>query len=279
MKKQIRFLLLTAFIFLMSGFTVMADEITGDTDWLVEFNADKEMVSNFSTASFADVIEGMQPGDSVTFQVTIENTYKTPTDWYMTNEVLKSLEDAGKTAVGGGYSYMLTYTDAKGSVTTLYVSDKVGGENYIVNLEGLHEATASLEEFFYLDTLETNDKGMVSLYVKLDGETQGNDYQDTFAQLQLNFAVELPTIIEDHDKTNREENRYIEKRMLITGEDQYIIDDDKVILSGDIVTVKTGDETHIALLLLLAGILGIILLLIGCAGIRLRKQIKGGGLS
>ena len=32
----------------------------------------------------------------------------------------------------------------------------------------------------------------ITLYIALDGETQGNIYQDTLAEVQMNFAVELP---------------------------------------------------------------------------------------
>ena len=42
-----------------------------------------------------------------------------------------------------------------------------------------------------LDTLAKGDKGRITLEVELDGETQGNDYQNTLADLQMNFAVEL----------------------------------------------------------------------------------------
>ena len=47
--------------------------------------------------------------------------------------------------------------------------------------------------------------GSISLVVSLDGETQGNDYQDTLADLQMNFAVELnvtPTEEEQSRRTN-----------------------------------------------------------------------------
>ena len=55
---------------------------------------------------------------------------------------------------------------------------------------GLHEATGALQNYFYLDSLKTGQSGTITLYVALDGETQGNSYQDTLADLQMNFAVE-----------------------------------------------------------------------------------------
>ena len=81
----------------------MADELTGDNNWLVEFNSDKQMVSNFASSNFDDVLDYMQPGDSALFTVEIKNSYGSETDWYMTNKVLKSLEDASNTAAGGAY--------------------------------------------------------------------------------------------------------------------------------------------------------------------------------
>ena len=44
--------------------------------------------------------------------------------------------------------------------------------------------------FFSLDTLEPGENGTVNLTVGLDGESQGNIYQDTLAKLMMNFAVE-----------------------------------------------------------------------------------------
>lgn len=277
-KKRLKLLLLTVFICMSAGITVMADELTGDNNWLVEFNSDKQMVSNFASSNFDDVLDYMQPGDSALFTVEIKNSYGSETDWYMTNKVLKSLEDASNTAAGGAYSYMLTYIGPKGNKITLYNSDEVGGESYLKDLEGLHEATSALTDFFYLDTLSKGEVGMVSLYVKLDGETQGNDYQDTLAQIQMNFAVEIVPKGGDYERVERREERYIEKRIIITEEDEYVINDEDVATTDSIpvLTVKTGDDTIIIPLIVIAGILGVLLLAVGIAGIRLRKQIKGG---
>ena len=100
---------------------------------------------------------------------------------------------------------MLSYKDHNGEETLLFSSDTVGGENISAGGEGLHEATGALEDYFYLDTLTTGQVGSISLVVSLDGETQGNDYQDTLADLQMNFAVELnvtPTEEEQSRRTN-----------------------------------------------------------------------------
>ena len=56
--------------------------------------------------------------------------------------------------------------------------------------DALQNVTSSLEDYFYLDDLAVGENAKVLLTVGLDGETQGNSYQNTFAELQMNFAVE-----------------------------------------------------------------------------------------
>ena len=107
----------------------------------------------------------------------------------MTNEVLQTLEDSQSVAEGGAYTYILTYVGADGE-EVLYSSEAVGGEGDSEAGEGLHQATDALEDYFYLDQLAEGESGYVQLVVKLDGETQGNAYQDTLAKLIMNFAVE-----------------------------------------------------------------------------------------
>jgi len=191
MKKMLCFMMM---LLLMAGsvMTVHAEDHTGDAGWSVEFNGEK-MVSNFSTGSLSDVILAMQPGDTATITLALKNSADYTTDWYMTNEVLSSLEDSQAVAGGGAYTYILTYTDKDGNVTTLYSSENVGGEKQYNDREGLHEATDSLEDYLYLDRLNPGDNGRIILVVALDGETQGNAYQDTLADLQMNFAVEKVT--------------------------------------------------------------------------------------
>ena len=115
----------------------------------------------------------------------------------MRNEVLYSLEDrsTNKETSGGAYTYRLVYTDKDGEVNTLFDSDTVGGESADDTIsrmgEGLKSATNALKDYFYLDTLAKGAGGVVTLEVALDGETQGNHYQDTLADLQMDFAVEL----------------------------------------------------------------------------------------
>lgn len=191
MKKKWMGLLLACAMVLGDGAAACAEDYKGDPGWAVEFTG-RGMESNFSTSDINDAIYNLQPGDSIDISVALRNTAGGRADWWMTNKVLQSLEDSQQVAGDGGYTYTLTYQPPQGELETLYSSDTVGGErtgDEDVG-EGLHEATESLSEYFYLDTLGAGQAGTIHLAVSLDGETQGNTYQDTLANLTLNFAVE-----------------------------------------------------------------------------------------
>ena len=188
MKRKILYFVIAAAMTAAMGTTTSAEEFQGKRSWTVEFDGEA-VESNFQSSELTEQIYQIQPGDSIELQVAIGNSGGSETDWYMTNEVLQSLEDSQSVAEGGAYGYELSYVGPDGTETVIYSSASVGGETD-EGEEGLHQATGSLEDYFYLDRLADGEKGQVLLRVQLDGETQGNDYQDTLARLQMNFAVE-----------------------------------------------------------------------------------------
>ena len=236
-------------LLLLMGLTVsivtpaFAKTYTGNADWGVTFTSENKMESNFKTSNIDDVVRGMQPGDNAIITLKLQNKHSSTTDWYMTNKVIDSLEDGSSTASGGAYTYRLVYTDTKGNENVLFDSDTVGGDTISKAGEGLNEATNALQDYFYLDTLKTNEGGTIELEVALDGETQGNDYQDTLADLQMNFAVEL---------TSAE------------------LDDTSA-------PVKTGDESNLGMYFAIAGVAGVILLIFAIVSMKRRKEQKGEG--
>ena len=194
--KKLRILLsLLMLIGLCFGLTAFAEDYTGGENWQVILRADGTMTCNFSSNDIDKIMNAIEPGDSVTFTVSIMNANSVKANWYMSNQVLYSLEDRSTSASGGAYEYTLSYIAPNGTVNVLYSSDTVGGEgsDRIRNGEGLHGATSALEDFFFLDTLESRDKAQIKLVIALDGESQGNNYQDTMADLQINFAAEYDT--------------------------------------------------------------------------------------
>ena len=188
-KRNSAALLCVGALLLGAGGRVQAEDYQGEDGWSVRFLGNG-LESNFKTSDINDAIYNLQPGDSIAITVALENGGGKSTDWWMTNKVLRSLEDTQEAASGGGYTYTLIYENPEGTEQILYTSDTVGGEKEDGEGAGLKEATDSLEEYFFLDALNTGERGYIYLTVALDGETQGNAYQDTLADLQMNFAVE-----------------------------------------------------------------------------------------
>jgi len=184
MKRLSMILLATAVVALLAvPATAFAESVAGKSGWTVTYTESGELSDNFSSVQFADEISGLQPGDDITFTVTLSHENAAGADWYMANDVIKSLED-GK-AKDSAYEYKLTYNGPSGS-KELYNSETVGGDNS----QGLKEATSALKDFMYLDNLTKGQTATVQLVVTLDGETEQNAYFNTLAQLKMKFAVE-----------------------------------------------------------------------------------------
>lgn len=240
-----------------TGSPVYAEDFISQGNWAVTFDGEG-MESNFNSQEMADEIYGILPGDSIELKVNVQNSSKEDTDWYMSSEVIKSLEE-GSTAQGGAYGYYLRYVDHSGEETVLFDSDAIGGD---AGEEALQEATGSLEDHFYLDRLGSEEGGEVYLTVALDGETQGNDYQNTLAQLQMNFATEIakPDTVQGEDKVI---NRTVKE-------------EDKTIYRTQ--RVKTGDESRILLYSAIALASGLVLLGLGLLALKKKNSRKEGEL-
>lgn len=262
----------------MTALPAYADSQSGESGWHVAFDGE-QMESTFHSQEIADAVYAMQPGDNVTFSLTTENTSEETTDWYMTNEVLQSLEDTQAVADNGGYTYRLTYTDKDGAETVLYTSDSIGGEKDSPVGEGLNEATDSLDDFFFLDRLAPGEGGSLALYIALDGESQGNVYQDTLADLQMNFAVELvkDTSVVPNSKLPSDYPFLTEyKTNIKTIKKQIVETVSNIIGIGRTQAAKTGDVwTFGAIVLLAAGLAVFAAALISSRRRRKKEQTQG----
>lgn len=221
---------------------------------------DRGIESDFKDREIWQEIGNLLPGGSVTVQVKLENQGSQSTDWYMTNQVLRSLEESSDTAKGGAYAYELSYTSgATGEVTTLYSSQSVGGGE---SREGLHEADDALGEYLYLDRLGVGGTGRVSLTVALDAETLGNAYQSTLADLHMAFAVEVASGGEgsapdsEGSLKDREPSDPSGSRV------------SSVLSLGG---VQTGDDSHLMLWSVLALVCGLLLLFLAVVSLRREK--------
>ena len=255
MRKKILCLVMAVIMTAGTALTAQAEDFKGNPNWLVDFDGDK-MNTNFKPAEMSEEIYKLLPGDSIDIQMKIKNSGDTETDWYMTNETLQSLEESQSVAEGGAYTYELSYIDSANKETVFFSSEAVGGEGTnAAGEEGLHQATNSLEDYFYIDRLESGKSGTVHLNVKLDGETQGNSYQDTLAKLRVNFAVEKvvkPTIVKKDKDTEKVVKRYVTRNP------------------------RTGDNTRVLTICAVALASGLILLFLGISSAKRRRQDKKG---
>ena len=170
----------------------------------VWFNSDGKTMGNDFQKNLSDKnvekalkerMNQLQPGDEVTFVINLRNDYSSATNWYMTSKIVDSLEEG--TAKDGAYTYYLRYINNTNSANNreIFRSETVGGDSST----GLMEINKSLKEdydrngekYFYLDNLARGQGGQVLLTIALDGETQGNAYQNRLADLKMNFAVQI----------------------------------------------------------------------------------------
>ena len=211
------FLMVAMLLGMGTGTFAASDEIVIREGWKVIFNGNAKLVNDPANVSLVSALAGLQPGDTMTVSIPLVNQNDKTTDWYMWNRVVDSLEDSANVARNAGYTYRLVYNGpgAASGGDVIFDSETVGGDSSASNRRyGLHEATSGLEDYFYLDTLKNGQQGSVDLTVSLDGETQGNNYQDTLGKLQMRFAVEFSgetdsstpgkptTIVRTGDETN-----------------------------------------------------------------------------
>lgn len=262
MKKKLTLLLSAGLLVSVTAAPVMAEHT--DVNGSCYFNGTK-IVSDFTSQELADAVTSLQPGDDVSFTVTYTNNYNASTDWYMENEILKTLEKASATraingveqtnkevsgtgqAEHGAYTYELIHYDNSGKEQVLFSNKEVGGDTVAGGMEGLEQATNALDDWFYIQTLTQGQSGRVVLNVAFDGETEVNDYMDTNGGLAVRFAVEL-------NKTGTTVNAANAARTVSYS------------------AVKTGDPTNFPLIIgALAA--GVVLLIVA---LRLRKKANDG---
>ena len=122
MKKKILCLAMTVIMAAGVHTTAFAKDYQGADGWQVHFTGDK-MESNFENKTVSDELATIQPGDSIELKVQLKNSDKGETDWYMTNEIIQTLEEAQESAEGGAYEYKLTYVGSDNTEKVLYNSD------------------------------------------------------------------------------------------------------------------------------------------------------------
>lgn len=265
MKKRLLGIFAAIILIISLVVPVAAETYESDNDMNVTFtieNGKGKMESDFHGGRNKNTIddflsEYLQPGDTGVFHINLKNASSKETDWWMENRIIHSLEDRSNdvNTKGGGYEYYLYYTNSKGERNTLFSSSNIGGDDTTAGI-GLWEATYGLqlsddENFFYLDTFKGGQGGEITLEVTLDGETQGNDYQDTLADLGMNFAVELTS---PEPTTTSTETTTTPQRTTTPN------------------NVKTGDQSNALTYFIILGIAGVIILVFAIVMFKRRRK-------
>ena len=288
MKKLVSPALLAAILICAFSVKAFAELIPTEKSWSVSFTEKKVMVSDFKTKEMDDQVYGLQPGDYTDIVLNLKNDYDETVDWYMTNKVLKSLEDtrAEDTGLqGGAYSYILTFKNTStGKETVLFSSDRVGGEGESKSGVGLHQATGALQDWFYLDTFKKGEGGTLTLRVALEGETQGKRLSGYPGTAQMQFAVELRPAYDEPDTTTTTTTTTRTTTATSTTTTRTTTKDSSSSSSKHTThtstthreIVKTGDYTDTIPYIIAAGVSGLVFLLLAFYSLKERRKQKGG---
>lgn len=162
---------------------VPAYAATSEAGWSVTLDADGKMTSTYAQqkSSIDEALSGLQPGDSFTLSIKLNNQNAARTSWYMTSKAIKTLEEASN-ASNGAYSFKLLYNNEP-----IYESDTVGGDGS----SGFTEISNATGDWFWLGYIDSGQSGDVQIQMALDGETQDNGYMSTVGRLSVSFAVEF----------------------------------------------------------------------------------------
>ncbi|SFH97855.1 hypothetical protein SAMN04487830_11544 [Pseudobutyrivibrio sp. OR37] len=196
--KKIYLNIVLALMVTVASFTTMAATAQAEeekVEWTVEFTGKGdtgfEPVNPDDLKALKEKISDAMPGDTIVFKANYKNSTDKTMDFFLAADVLASLEDDknGKAAEGGAYTYMLTYDSGKGE-TIIYNSETVGGDND--SIKGLNQLKNN-NAFVSIGTLAKKKQGVVTLTIKLDGNSQDNRYMSKLAQLNVQFAAKEPS--------------------------------------------------------------------------------------
>ena len=252
--------------------TSLVNAATQTTGWTVTYDGGK-FVSDYDISK--STITSAMPGDTISYEVNYKNASGTTSDFYVSTDVINSLEEKSigggqSNAVGGAYTYKLSYKVGN-QETVIHDSETVGGDNNTV--VGLKQAVGNIESgkvpYFNVGRLNNGQTGTIIITVKLDGNSQDNNYMEKLATLDLKFGAEKVPKPQNNVVTNTSVNHVV---YTTPGGVQVVaIDEPKVPQSGG--NPVTGDSILPIIICTMAMVLGIILVVIY---FRMEKRQKGG---
>lgn len=220
------------------------------------FDGSKEIKYNYSdTGNFGTAFEGMLPGEERTQEILLKNAYDRSVNFFLQQEVIQSFEDTVD-ASGAAYEIMLALV--RGDETTVIFggseedgSGRIGGDE-----NGLANLNDAVDGWIYLTALEPEETASLQLTVKLDGESNTNEYQSASGIFDFQFRA---TYDDPETVYQKGETTYVKKE--VKGED---------VVTKIVRTVKTGDNAPV--LLLSAAAAAAVLLMVILLIVRRKKE-------
>ena len=230
-KKHLNIVLALAVSFVgLVGLSIDAKAETEKVEWKVTYTG-----LSFESTYEADkaTLSNAMPGDTINFTVDYVNGTGESADFYMSADVLKTLEDNNK-ATGGAYTYKITSTTTANP--TVFDSETIGGDASADSVVGLAQVDEGEGAYFSLGTVASGKSGTVTISIDLDGNSQNNSYMSALAQLNIKFGAE-PVSEKEENKT---EYKTITKTNTIVNK---IVNRDKVSIVKQVArTLEDGNQ-------------------------------------
>ncbi len=249
-----------ALMVVIAGFTGFSKEALAETEeltWTVTYTG-SDITSTYDSSK--STIENTLPGDTIQYTVTYTNATSEAATFYVSSDVVKTLEEAKDNAQGGAYSYIIYKNGDKDN--PIFESDTVGGDNEEVI--GLTQVASGEGAYFSLGSVNAGGSGTVTIAVTLDGNSQSNSYMSTLAELNIQFGAE-PTADTNLDTTVVESVKKSIVKKIVTvlddGTEVVIIEDDEIPLSSATGAPQTGDSILPLVICFIALLVGVLLIL------------------
>lgn len=231
-------------LFLGQGISAFAADST-----VISFEGEAE---EFITAEGAD-FSGMMPGETRTVDIVLSNNAQDEMSFYMSGEIPEgeNLAEMGSTQTAIYYLTILRDGEEIFYGEVGSAQNAQSGGKSSIGLDYLAEDTL-------LATLKKGETSSVQLALTLDGDSMNDDYQEQAGNIRLSFGVSYP-VVNDPGTVTKTVTRT-----------ETVKEADKTIIQKLTDTVKTGDNTLIAVYAAAAAIAAVVI--IAAAALKRRKR-------
>ena len=219
--------------------------LAADAEPTVTFDGKQIVYSNDNVTDFGDAFDNMLPSETRTQEIILKNADQRTVDFYMSAQVLKSLQE-----IGADHAFYHVSLDLvqNGTSTRIYGDGKelatVGGSNN--GARGLKELDDTLDAYYLLAVLKAGETAKLQLTVELDGESGDNVYMARDGKIQFDFRVQ-------YDDPKAPEVITVKGDPVV-----HVVKKVQTIYRG----VKTGDQAPIAVFLGALALSAILVLLV-----------------